>query len=213
MNKVKPYLILVLCYLMLSTACTRVPDQIEPKIDYSIQDRYLLSLPSPFSPLSEEEKKHDWTKEYKIAMGFAHELDLYQAITAFKRTLFLLPKESEHRRLELQYEILLCYYIGKRYPEVIQTFNSSGLHFVGAEFAATHDLLIILFDSYTQMNEPEKADKILQYMHSLYPEEAQRLALSRSLLEGNISFLEQYAALPDYDYLSSLLGCYKRRRF
>ncbi|MES2198618.1 MAG: tetratricopeptide repeat protein [Chlamydiota bacterium] len=205
-------LVLALGSLILSSACTRVPEQIEPKIDYSVQDRYLLRLPSPFLPLSEEEEEKEWAREYKIAMGFAHELDLYQAITAFKRALFLLPKKERQRQIELQYEVLLCYYIGKRYSEVVQTFDTSGLRFVGAEFSASHDLLIILFDSYNHIKEPEKAQKILDYMQVHYPEEAQKLALSQSLQEGNIPLIEQVATLPNYDYLSSLLSCYEKEK-
>ena len=60
-------------------------------MSYAVQDKYLLSLPSPFEPLSEEEKAQDWGKEIQIGFSFAHELDLYQAITAFKRAEFLLP--------------------------------------------------------------------------------------------------------------------------
>ncbi|MBS0627485.1 MAG: tetratricopeptide repeat protein [Verrucomicrobia bacterium] len=207
-NKKYLRLILALGCILLPSACTRVPEQIEPKIDYSVQDRYLLKLPSPFEPLSEEESKAEWAREYKVAMGFAHELDLYQAITAFKRAVYLLPKQEKKRKLELQYEILLCYYIGKKYPEVIQTFESSGLHFVGAEFTASHDLLTILFDSYNHIKEPEKADKILQYMEIYYPEDAQKLSLSRALLEGNLPLIEKFSTSSDFNYLSSLLTCY-----
>lgn len=212
MTKTAKYLTLALSYLLLSSACTRVPEQIEPKIDYSVQDRYLLRLPSPFTPLSEDERKQEWAKEYKIAMGFSHELDLYQAITAFKRTLFLLPREEKQRRLELQYEVLLCYYIGKKYSEVIQTFDSSGLHFVGSEFPASHDLLTILFDSYNHLKETEKAQKILQYMQSHYPCDAEKLSLSQGLQEGNIFLIEQFSTLPNYNYLASLLTCYNKEK-
>lgn len=212
MTKTAKYLSLVLSYLLLSSSCTRVPEQIEPKIDYSVQDRYLLRLPSPFTPLSEDERGQEWAKEYKIAMGFAHELDLYQAITAFKRTIFLLPRQEKQRRLELQYEVLLCYYIGKKYPEVIQTFDSSGLHFVGAEFPASHDLLTILFDSYNHLKETEKAEKILQYMQAHYPHDAEKLKLSQGLQEGNISLIEEFSTLEDYSYLKTLLTCYDKEK-
>ena len=76
MTKTTKYLTLVCSCLLLTSSCTRVAEQIEPKIDYSVQDRYLLRLPSPFTPLTEEEKRQEWAREYKIAMGFAHELDL-----------------------------------------------------------------------------------------------------------------------------------------
>ena len=66
--------------LIAGASCYRVPDQIEPKIDYAMQDHYLKSLPSPFEPLTHEEKGQPWGKEYQIAMCFAADLDLYQAL-------------------------------------------------------------------------------------------------------------------------------------
>src|SRR5580700_1755326 len=109
----KSFFILVL--LCLAAGCTRVPDQIEPTISHSVQDRYLRSLPSPFPPLSEEERAQDWGRELLIGHAFAKQLDLYQAITAFKRAEILVPPEKTSRLLEIQYEILLCYYVALKW--------------------------------------------------------------------------------------------------
>ncbi len=201
-------LVLMLGCLVAQSSCTRVPDTIEPKIDYSVQDRYLLRLPSPFTPLSEEEKTEEWAKEYRIAMGFAKELDLYQAITGFKRALFLLPQTARQRQTELQYEVLLCYYIAKKYAEVIQTFETSSLRFLGPEFPAARDLCLILFDAYNKIGQKEKAARILQYMQIQYPADAQKAELCEVLLEGNVAAVRQLAALPEYSYLNSLVDCY-----
>jgi hypothetical protein len=198
--------------ILLATSCTRVKDQIEPKIDCSVQDKYLLQLPSPFAPLSDEERKQEWAREYRIAMGFAHELDLYQAITSFKRAIFLLPKSSKQRQLELQYEVLLCYYIAKKYNEVVDTFDASGLHFVVGQFAASHDLLVILFDSYTKINETEKAQQVFNYLQVHYPETANSLKLSEALSSGNIATLKTLSEQDHYPFLSPLLDCYAQKK-
>ena len=55
--------------------------------------------------LSEEEKQTTWGQEYQIGQHFAKQIDLYRAITAFKRAEALLTSDIEHPRLlEVQYE-------------------------------------------------------------------------------------------------------------
>src|SRR5689334_25227902 len=103
MFPIKRITLLLLACLAFS-GCKRVGDQIEPTLSYSVQDKYLLSLSSPFLPLTEEEKAEDWGKEMQIGFGFAHELDLYQAMTAFKRAEFLIPQTEKERLVEIQYE-------------------------------------------------------------------------------------------------------------
>lgn len=203
---------LILFSTLLLTSCTRVPEQIEPKIDYAVQDKYLLQLPSPFPPLSEFEKKEDWTKEYRIAMGFAHELDLYQAITSFKRTLYLLPSYEKERKPEIEYEILLCYYIGKKYQEAIHTFENTSLHFVDATFPAYEDLLIILFDSYTHLQESAKADRILEYLRLCFPQTAAKLTLAHNLEKANFPAIQEAAKTPEYSYLNNFLDTYNSQK-
>lgn len=193
-------------------SCTRVPNQIEPQVDYTIQDRYILQLPNPFPPLSPEEKKEDWIKEYQIGMGFARELDLYQAITAFKRASFLLDPMERKRKAEMHYEILLCYYIGKKYYEATATFENSDLHFVDGSFPAYQDLLTILFDCYTRLKEDQKADKVFAHIETYYPETAEKLTLSTNLQQGNIEAVEAFAKIPEYDYLNSFLDTYQKNK-
>jgi len=194
------------------TSCYRVPDQIEPKVDYYVQDRYLLSLPSPFPSLTAEEKNEDWGKEYLIALAFAHELDLYQAITAFKRASFLLPKENKARKLEIEYEILLCYYIGRKYPEAIQTYESSKLRFIDIEFPACEDLLIILFDCYTKEKNEVNAERFLKYIQMYYPETAKKLQVSEALQKADLSTLETVAKEPEYESVKNLLEAYNQNK-
>lgn len=202
----------VTLFCLLISSCTRVSDQIEPQIDCSVQDRYLSQLPSPFTPLTEEEQKEDWGREMTIAKGFAKELDLYQAITGFKRAIFLLPKKEKQRKLELEYEILLCYYLGKKHYEVIYTFDHTDLHFADTNFAACHDLLVMLFDSYTELKEEAKAERILGYIKQCFPLSAEKLALSVDLREGNLPAIEPFSTNPEYTYLTTLLSDYQANK-
>lgn len=205
--------LIVAAALIPFTGCQRVPDTIEPTLSYAVQDKYLLSLPSPFPPLTLAEKMTDWGKEMQVGFGFAHELDLYQAITAFKRAQFLIPPEDKARRLEIDYEILLCYYTGKKYNEVIHTFNQSQLRYVNQEFPAFQDLLTILYESYEQQGMDPEAQRFLQAIHSSYPEEGDKLLLSKALTDANFPLLYTYAATPpDKPYLDRLLSDYEQRK-
>ncbi len=195
------------------SGCQRVSDEIEPTISYSVQDKYLLSLPSPFPPLSEAERAQDWGREMQIGFGFAHELDLYQSITAFKRAEFLIPPEEKMRSLEIQYEILLCYYMGKKWQDVIYTFDHSQLRYAGTDFPALHDLLLILYETYQHEGMENQAEKILQVIQNNYPEEGQKLTLSSALVHGDLYTIESIAAAPpEKIYLETFLNEYESRK-
>jgi tetratricopeptide (TPR) repeat protein len=190
-----------------------VGDKIEPTLSYAVQDRYLLSLPSPFLPLSSEEMRTDWGKEVQIGFGFAHELDLYQAITAFKRAEFLIPEEEKARALEIQYEIILCYYMGQKYSDVIASFEHSQLRYATQEFPAFHDLLLILNESYQQLGLENKAQMFLQAIHYSYPEEGEKLNLSHALVGGDLLTVQEIAASPpEREYLSHFLDAYQSQK-
>jgi len=192
------------------SSCQHVPRQIEPTVSYAVQDKYLLSLPSPFPPLTEEEKAQDWGKEMQIGFGFAYQLDLYQAITAFKRSAFLLPPHEKARSLEAQYEILLCYYIGKKHKEVIYTFEHSQLRYADRSFPALHDLLLILFDTYGQEKMDTQQERIFNLIQQYYPEEAAKLQLSALLTRAEIPALTQVA--PQYPSVEELLTRYEAEK-
>ncbi len=182
-------------------------------MSYAVQDKYLLALPSPFPPLSEQELSQDWGKEMQIGYGFAHQLDLYQAITAFKRAEFLIPASEATRKLELQYEILLCYYIGKKWNEVSYTFDHSQLRYANDSFPALHDLLLILYETYNQAHMEDKAERTLQLLQYYYPDEAQKLTLSNALVRGDIQTVTTIAhSPPPRPYLSDFLSEYQARK-
>lgn len=204
----KNSLLLLTSMLLLAASCTRVSDDIEPKVNYAVQDRYLKSLPSPFPPLSAHEKAQDWGKEYQIALGFAHELDLYQAITTFKRAEFLLPKEEVRRRHEIQYEILLCYFLGKKYDEVIYTFDHSDLENVDTNFPAYRDLLVMLEESYSEKQNTEKAARVQQLIQEHDPKIADKLTLSNEMRTADFPALEKRKE----PYIKPLLDSYNQEK-
>jgi hypothetical protein len=211
--KQKKNLAFLFAFILTISSCQRVPDKIEPCLSYAVQDKYILSLPSPFSPLSEEEKAKDWGREMQIGFAFAHELDLYQAITAFKRAEFLIPSEEKTRTIEIQYEILLCYYMGKKYKDVIYTFEHSQLRYANQDFPALHDLLLILYETYEHEGLGGRAEKFLQAIQNNYPEEGEKLILSSALVNGDLFMAESIATIPPQkSYLDHFLNEYQARK-
>jgi hypothetical protein len=204
------FLLLILS-LSVVTSCQRVSDKIEPTLSYAVQDKYLLSLPSPFPPLTENETTQAWGQEIQIGFGFAHQLDLYQALTAFKRAEFLMPPEEKERMLEVQYEVLLCYYMGKKWQDVIYTFEHSQLRYVDHTFPALHDLLLILYETYNHEGMSSQAQKMLEAIHSNYPEEAQTLYLSSALVDGDLA-TTKLMATAERPYLSDFLSAYETQK-
>ncbi|NGX37967.1 MAG: hypothetical protein K1000chlam2_01136 [Chlamydiae bacterium] len=200
--------------LLFFVSCYHVPKDIEPKIHTSIQDRYLKELSSPFTELTTQEKNTSWGSEYLIGIHFARNLDLYRAITAFRRAEILYnAQDAEHRQLEIQYEILLCYYLGGRYEEVDQTFGQSDLAKVGSDFPAYHDLLIILYDTYDHLSEPDKACHILELIKEHSPETYDTLAISTAMRRADFDALECIIAYPtERTYLNNLLDCYDQKK-
>ncbi|GAB4185625.1 MAG: hypothetical protein Tsb0015_02700 [Simkaniaceae bacterium] len=195
------------------TSCYRVPDKIEPQVQYAVQDRHIQSLPSPFSPLTAEEKKEAWGQEYEIGLYFAKELDLYRAITAFKRAEILLGNRSFLRKQEIEYNIILSYYLGNRYEEAIDAFSKSNLKEANDHFPAFHDLLVMLYESYVRTDKDAQAANILQLMRKYYPKTAEQLRASSALLDGDLQKLESIAnAPPEKPYLEELLAFYKGKK-
>jgi len=173
---------LLIGFASLNVTNCAVASELKPKIEYTVHERYLKSLPSPFAALSSNEKETQWGSEYLIGMYFAKNLDFYRAITAFRRAEILTT--SDERKLEAQYEILLNYYLGKRYREAEQTFDESNLSSVTTDFSAFHDLLVILFDTYYQLENPEKAAHILNILAESAPDTHKTLLQYTALKEA-----------------------------
>jgi tetratricopeptide (TPR) repeat protein len=194
--------------LFFAFGCSSSSGKIEPKINYTVQDKYLRQLPSPFSPLTEHEKREDWGREAMIGLAFARQLDLYQAMTAFKRALVLSPPPE--RQLEIQYDVLLCYYLGKKYQEATAYFEGSNLRTITPEFPAYNDLLVVLYDCYLQQGEEQKASQFLQAIKQTNPATGERLTLSSELAAADLPALRSsYGTNPD---VSSLLTQYDAQK-
>ena len=126
-----------------------------------------------------------------LSQNFSKELDLYRAVTTYKRAEFLIPKEKIERINEIHYQILLCYFLGKKYYDVIQLFESSALYHANQKFPAYHDLLIIMYESYLELGESQKANYIMRIMKHYYPETADKLNISSALLDGDFDTLKK----------------------
>ncbi len=208
--KLYSYLFLFLGLCLLS-GCFWSREQccLEPKIDFIVQDRYLKQLPDPFPPLTLEERKEDWGKEYLIGMRFAKELDLYQAMTAFRRAEILAPPYLQHRKLEMEYAILLSYYFGRRYAEAESSFAHSALRNVSDSFPAFHDLLLIVYDIYLQLGNEDKAYQILQLIQQYYPAEYEKLTLSYAMRNADLPILQAIADQKEMPCVDQLLYNYE----
>jgi tetratricopeptide (TPR) repeat protein len=155
----------------------------------------------------------DWGKEVIIARSFADELDLYRAISTYKRAEILVSSIDKGRKLEIQYDILLCYFFARRYDEAAQYFEKSGLAHVDKTFPAYRDLFLILYECYREMDAPEKEEKLLELLQQSYPDTAEKLNISRKIREGNLDAVEQLCiGPPQRDYLCDLLDSYNAQK-
>lgn len=202
-------IILAVSSLAFLAGCQRECLQIEPSICYAAQPRFVASLPSAFDALSQEEADSDWGREYIIGRSFAQELDLYRAITAYKRALILLPDDLEDRRLEITYHIILCYYLGEKYQEAVETLEGSGLREASTSFPAFGDLLILLYDAYSRDDRSDRAQAIYQLIEKCSPETASDLALGQAVLEADIPCIRDRAEeRPETCNINTWLDCY-----
>lgn len=166
----------------------------QPLIVYEPAQRYFSTLPSVFPTLSRKESSMDWGREYQIGRFFAKDFDFYRAITAYKRAQILLKLEpvtleQASRLQEVDYHILLCYYLGGQMQETVEWFEGSHLTQVGSAFPAFEDLLVLLYDAYMRDGRPERAEAIRKCIERGSLEMADTLLLSHFLQEGNLDAL------------------------
>jgi tetratricopeptide (TPR) repeat protein len=207
------YLLPLLTVLFLFTGCCYQERCLDPSICYTPQERHLNSLPSAFSPLSPEERKEPWALEIDIGVTFAKELDLYRALTSFKRAKALLPTSAVERRQQIDFDILLSYYLGRKYQEVINHFEQSTLLEVTDTFPSYDSLLIVIYDSYTHLCAPEKAQGVLSLIRQRAPETASNLELATAILAADLERIRELSqAHPSPDTFESLLDCYCQQK-
>ena len=204
--------LLIVTFISFSS-CYRVPDKLDPQINYSIQDKYIRSLKGAFPPLDESEKKQEWGKEYLVGVSFAQKLDLYRAVTAFKRAEIFVPQNLFHRKQEIEYFIIFAYYLGNRYEDAIDAFDDSSLGVIDQKFPAYHDLLVILYESYKNVEDDKKAAKVLHIIKANYPETAKRLELATALSSGNLKDVKKMPYdTTTKEEISHLIADYKHEK-
>jgi tetratricopeptide (TPR) repeat protein len=166
----KPGLLILLIVLL--TGCVVNSGPFEPNIVYYPTARVVDNLPSPFPPLSAEEIQTEWGKELYLGLKFAREFDLYRALTCYKRSLFLAPQE---RHFEIEYRLLEAYYLGRKYEDAIESFESGCLGQIDMDSPGAKELLLMLYDSYRQIGNCAKAMQMESLIQSKDPEMADDL--------------------------------------
>jgi len=190
-------LLLVCCFSCQTTKCS-----LDPAICYSPPQQYLERLPPAFPELTPAELAQEWGKEFHLGRSFARQMDLYRAITCFKRALFLMPSQQRERQLQIEYEVFLAYYFGNKYQEAVDIFETTRLAYATETFPAFHDLAIALYDAYLQLGEIEKAERLQCFISSFDNELAERLKLQTALLNADFPALE---ALPEQEVIDQFL--------
>lgn len=188
MNKI--FLILLVGLGLLQVSCQPVCHQMEPTLNCPLPSYEIGVLPSAFPPLTEEERQKEWAKEILIGDAFGKECDFYRAITAYKRALILLPKIEIDRKMQIDYDLLLAYYLGGKYQEALNIFESSAICQATSAFPAFNQLLLIVYDSYLQTHQEEKAACVLQAIRKFSPESADDLTLYQTFKEGDVEEAE-----------------------
>lgn len=176
---------LALGWLML-VSCTPCPPPFEPKVSYTPPQSLINQLPSPFKPLSLEELQTLWGKELYLGLRFSEEGDGYRAITAFKSSLYLLPKRERQRREQLEYSIILSYYLAGKYKEALESYENSSLFTPSEDFPAKRELGLLLYESYQATYQCEKAEALKIQL------EGEELPLYEAIKTGDLAALQTY---------------------
>ena len=185
------YVIIFFLSSLLLVGCQPNCYQFEPAITYCPPAKLIQRLPSPFPKLTKEELASDWGKELYIGLHFGHDMDLYRAITAFKRALIFIPPRD--RRLQIEYQIVQCYYLGAKYNEAIEAFDQSGLLNVPASFPVCQDLAVILYDCYFQTDQEEKGSRVLEMLKKMSPTKGTNVELGEALQTGDFETIQTLA--------------------
>lgn len=196
--------------VFLWSCCSSNKTVIEPLICYVPPQRLIQKLPSPFPPLSIEERRQDWGRQLYLGREFGREMDLYRALTCFKSALFLIPKNNCDRLLEIEYEIFLAYYLGNKYQEAVEAFESSHLITVPETFPALNDMLIMLYDAYIKNDQCERAYRVLGLLGSIDLSTANDLLLETAIEKADFPTIIQAAESSSHrDDVYQFLGDYE----
>jgi hypothetical protein len=189
--RVLKVLIVLSLLILSSSSCQRMKADFEPDVTYVPTASYIENMPSAFPKITKEEAPEDWSKEYRLGLGFVEEFDLYRAITCFKRARFLIPPKNIQRTQQIDFCLMQAYYIGGKWNEALYVFDHSGLIDAPADFPAMRELKIMLYDCFNKNNEPEKADLIRCSLVEIDLDLADSLTLSDVMIEGDVCMLEK----------------------
>lgn len=146
-------------------------------------------MPSAFPKLDKAEIKMEWGKEFILGQAFIEEVDLYRAITCYKRALFLIPSQNVVRKRQIEFCLMQAYFFGDKYKEALNVYDGSSLRDSPGDFPAMPELLIMLYHCYEENNEPEKAERIQQLMLKQNPRLSDDVELSEAVIEGDLCTL------------------------
>lgn len=185
-------ILLASCTILMGLpSCQSYKKVIEPTIIYDPPVAIIEKLPSAFPLLTPREYQQDWGKELRVAFEFTRELDFYRAITCYKRALFLIPKKLTDRRMQIEYDIMQCYYYGHKYQDVVETFEKGDICSVTPEFPAYRDLLILLSDSYEQIEEMAKACRMRALLEGIDEPTVDKLNLTNAVMAADLACIQQ----------------------
>lgn len=146
--------------------------------------------------------------------AFAREWDLYRAITCYKRALLLFPIDGPlERKEQIEYDILLCYYLGNKPCDVIACFEKGAISQASSSFPAFNQLLLIVYDAYLQEGNSERAECVLEIIHKFSPDTEEDLSLYTAFKEGDdqkVAFA--IANHRDSEELAQKFYCYEREK-
>lgn len=183
------HLKLLLVLALLVGGCTPKYEPPHPTLACPLMLSRFGALPSPFPPLTDSECTEDWSKEYRIGTAFAAEGDLYRAITAYKRALILLTTSPE-RKQQIEYDIVLAYYLGGKQKEALNFFENSSLTAVTTTFPAFDELTLLLYDLYRNTHAPCAAEQLLETIRSRNAERERTLRTYDALKKGEMESLD-----------------------
>lgn len=166
--------------------CQTTSHPFEPLVTCQLPSSRLQTMPSAFPPFSENERQQEWAKEILMGDVFARECDFYRAITCYRRAQILLPPQETCRTQQVDYDLILSYYLGNKYQEALNIFESGCLSQATASFPAFNQLLLVVYDCYLLTQQEDKAACVLEAIRQYSPETSADLSLYQALKGGEI---------------------------
>lgn len=162
-----------------------------PNISYTPEAHVIEALPAPFRPSTPLELKSETDKEVVIAKALGRELDLFGSVTAFKRARILSREENKSQNLknEIEYGLLLAYYLGNKYDSVCESFEKSNLQVSKDTFTPYKELLIILYDSYRRQGAEKRQQALYPLLKGYSEPLAEKITLYEAFVQGNLDRL------------------------